>query len=243
MNEILRTPDLLDEVLRLNDCKTFAQINATLHRLSKKLGFDTFLYGGRFSLDGPRPSERIETSYDDNWLAKYAKSDYVHLDPVVSHAETSLQPLVWSDDMYVTRSQQDFRDDANSYGLLSGATFPIQGKDGDMALLSLALSIEGPEARRHVREMLGWGSLVTTLSHDIISRMVKQEKMPTHPRLTKRETEVLQWIAAGKSSWEISRLINISEHGVIYHVRNLLRKFDVTSRHQAVVKAISLGLV
>ncbi|HVW52726.1 MAG TPA: LuxR C-terminal-related transcriptional regulator [Trinickia sp.] len=38
------------------------------------------------------------------------------------------------------------------------------------------------------------------------------------PRLTPRELECLKWIAAGKSSWEISHIIGISEHGVLYHI-------------------------
>lgn len=243
VNEPLDSSKLLVDVLRLNDCKTFEQVHARLHHLCRQLGFDSFLYGGRFSSGGGRQSERILSNYDESWRRQYDKSGYVRLDPTVAHAETSLQPLVWSDEMYVTAPQRDFRDAAQSCGLVSGVTFPIQSKDGEVALLSLALSASGPEARAHVREMLGWGSLVATLSHDVIRKLVKQEQVANRPKLTKREAEVLQWIAAGKSSWEISRLINISEHGVIYHVRNLLRKFDVTSRHQAVVKAIVLGLV
>ena len=61
--------------------------------------------------------------------------------------------------------------------------------------------------------------------------------------LKKRETEVLQWISNGKSTWEISKLVGISEHGVVHHVRNVLTKFDVASRHQAVAKAVAHGLL
>jgi LuxR family quorum-sensing transcriptional regulator LasR len=74
-------------------------------------------------------------------------------------------------------------------------------------------------------------------------RIVKAQRMAPAPRLTTREAEVLNLVAAGKSTWEISRLLNISEHGVSHHVRNVLVKFDVGSRHQAVAKAVAFGLL
>jgi DNA-binding CsgD family transcriptional regulator len=61
--------------------------------------------------------------------------------------------------------------------------------------------------------------------------------------LTDRETEVLQWSAAGKSSWEIGQIVNCSEAGVNYHFCNIRRKFGVSSRWTAVVKALEQGLI
>jgi DNA-binding CsgD family transcriptional regulator len=62
-------------------------------------------------------------------------------------------------------------------------------------------------------------------------------------RLTDRETEVLQWSAAGKSSWEIGQIIQCTEAGVNYHFCNIRRKFGVSSRWTAVVKALEQGLI
>lgn len=63
------------------------------------------------------------------------------------------------------------------------------------------------------------------------------------PRLTRRELEVLQWVMAGKSSWEIARITSCSEATVNFHLANVRQKFDVNTRQQAVVKAIALGLL
>ena len=63
------------------------------------------------------------------------------------------------------------------------------------------------------------------------------------PRLTKRELEVLQWVMAGKSSWEIARITSCSEATVNFHLANVRQKFDVNTRQQAVVKAIALGML
>ncbi|XLM18101.1 LuxR family transcriptional regulator [Pseudomonas sp. PLMAX] len=61
--------------------------------------------------------------------------------------------------------------------------------------------------------------------------------------LTNREREVLQWSAAGKSSWEIGQIVECTEAGVNYHFCNIRRKFGVSSRWSAVVKALEQGLI
>lgn len=241
MKSDLDRSKILVDAIQLNDCKTSEQVHSVLLHLSNQLGFDAFLYGGRFNLDGTRQVEKVESSYRESWRQQYDKLGYAQIDPTVSHAVTSLRPLVWLDRMYVTDAQRDFQEEARSHGLLAGATFPVQSKEGEVAMLSLALSSSGREAQRHVQEMLVWGPLVATLAHEAMRNIVKNAHASILPKLTKRETEVLKWIAAGKSTWEISKLIIISEHGVIHHVRNILLKFDVPSRHHAVAKAIALG--
>lgn len=62
-------------------------------------------------------------------------------------------------------------------------------------------------------------------------------------KITKRESEILQWLHMGKTNWEISSILDISPLTVKNHVQNILRKLDVENRGQAAVKAAKLGLV
>ncbi len=59
--------------------------------------------------------------------------------------------------------------------------------------------------------------------------------------LSPRELEVLKWLKLGKTSWDISVILKISERTVNYHVNNIMRKLDVTSRLQAVSEAVNRG--
>ena len=54
--------------------------------------------------------------------------------------------------------------------------------------------------------------------------------------LTKRESQILTWVCVGKTNWEISRIINISENTVKNHVQNIYKKLGVTNRTQAAGK-------
>jgi DNA-binding CsgD family transcriptional regulator len=62
-------------------------------------------------------------------------------------------------------------------------------------------------------------------------------------RVTPRETQVLVWVAAGKSDWAIGRILNISNKTVNFHVENAKRKFGVGTRLQAVVAAMRNGII
>lgn len=65
----------------------------------------------------------------------------------------------------------------------------------------------------------------------------------TQVSLTPRESEVLHWVAAGKSYWEIGRILDISERTVRHFMANNRQKLDAVSNKQAVAKAVASGLV
>ncbi|KAF0819012.1 MULTISPECIES: response regulator [Cytobacillus] len=67
-------------------------------------------------------------------------------------------------------------------------------------------------------------------------------RRPLH-LLTRRECEVLQLLADGKSNRGIGEALYISEKTVKNHVSNILQKMNVNDRTQAVVVAIKNGWV
>ncbi|WP_205091508.1 response regulator [Thalassobacillus pellis] len=67
-------------------------------------------------------------------------------------------------------------------------------------------------------------------------------RKPLH-LLTRRECEVLQLLADGKSNRGVAESLYISEKTVKNHVSNILQKMNVNDRTQAVVTAIKNGWV
>ncbi|WP_274630138.1 response regulator transcription factor [Arvimicrobium flavum] len=61
--------------------------------------------------------------------------------------------------------------------------------------------------------------------------------------LSRREAECLGLAAAGKSEWEISRILGISEHTSEKHLLNAKMKLGAVNRVQAVAVAIRRGLI
>jgi two-component system response regulator DegU len=90
-------------------------------------------------------------------------------------------------------------------------------------------------ASNGVRSGNGGGATATTYQQIEIRR-------PLH-LLTRRECEVLQLLADGKSNKAIGEALFISEKTVKNHVSNILQKMNVNDRTQAVVVAIKNGWV
>jgi transcriptional regulator EpsA len=57
--------------------------------------------------------------------------------------------------------------------------------------------------------------------------------------LTQRETEILNWVAMGKTNPEIGSILSISAFTVKNHMQRVFRKLDVINRAQAVNKVIA----
>lgn len=62
-------------------------------------------------------------------------------------------------------------------------------------------------------------------------------------RLTPREREVLELVAAGQANKEIAATLYVSEHTVKKHLRNILEKLHLQNRVEAAVYALQHGMV
>ncbi|MGQ7296166.1 helix-turn-helix domain-containing protein [Quadrisphaera sp. KR29] len=78
------------------------------------------------------------------------------------------------------------------------------------------------------------------------SRMAEVVEPPGPPpapktRISRREREVLHFLAQERTNAEIAATLFISEHTVKNHVSNILAKYEVGTRHGAVMAAIREG--
>lgn len=64
-----------------------------------------------------------------------------------------------------------------------------------------------------------------------------------NPNLTAREIEIIQLIVAGKSTLEIAEQLFLSHHTINSHRKNILRKLQIKSPAELIVKALDMGIV
>lgn len=72
-------------------------------------------------------------------------------------------------------------------------------------------------------------------------RIEQRDRMST--RLTRRELECLGWAASGKTAWETSVILDISEYTVVFHIENAKRKLSARTLAHAVAICVAEGLV
>jgi len=140
-------------------------------------------------------------------------------------------------------------DDENyvTHALQTGATgYLLKEMDADTLIEAVKVVTEGGSylhpkvAHNLVKE---YRRLATENRGGPFTKYQKSEVcLPLH-LLTRRECEVLQLLADGKSNRVIGETLFISEKTVKNHVSNILQKMNVNDRTQAVVTAIKNGWV
>ncbi len=80
------------------------------------------------------------------------------------------------------------------------------------------------------------------VSDDLENIITDRPNIKENIKLSRREKEVIMYIAEGKSTQEIGQLLNLSELTVTTHRRNILRKLNLTNTAQIGAFAKSSGI-
>jgi len=100
--------------------------------------------------------------------------------------------------------------------------------------------VDTVELVRAIRLVARNGSAFDSRSAAAMARSIHAPQAPAP--LTARELNVLRLVANGLSNRGIGARLHLSETTVKFHVRNVMRKLDATSRTEAVYKATKQGL-
>lgn len=233
----MRIDDFIDAT---NTASTQEEVFRTFLQAADDLGLDRVMYRAlRNHPDTILPC--VARSYPDDWIAHYVARNYVETDPVRQHCLSSSRPCLWWD-LAPDRASEPGRifREAEEAGLKGGIAVPIHGPVGECVGIGLASTLTVPDHDR--RAHLAQAHLLAVQFHTAFSALGRPAQGPPL-RLTPREREVLSWCAQGKSAWVIGQILNIAEHSVEWHLKNIFRKLNVDNRIGAVVKALNLGLI
>lgn len=180
----------------------------------------------------------INITYPEEWLDLYVRNNFCEIDPVAKENFTAFKVQYWADTYRKYGHPEEFIELAEQFNLREGYTCGVgdhTGRGG--SLFSLA-----GEVQDHPRNRSILGTLAPHL-HQALSRVAAGPQGKTNVILSAREKEILTWIRQGKSSWEISVILGISERTVKFHVSTVMGKLDAVSRSHAVAIAMSMGLI
>jgi DNA-binding CsgD family transcriptional regulator len=224
-------------------------LRAALLRLHDFFMFDSVIcaYGDPGTIDRSEPlnSRIFQVDFPEAFLCRYLQQQYYRIDPIVSELLSTWAPQNWG------MVRKHYRDEnlarigreAKAHGLLDGwshgVCHPLQ-KTGSVFSFAGA-AMENDLRTQTILQMVvpHLGQVLQRLFHGPIERQRNIE----HLGLTQRELEVLKWLRQGKSSWEISVIIQRSERVVNFHVKNLVFKLGAVNRLQAMAIAMEMGLV
>jgi LuxR family quorum sensing-dependent transcriptional regulator len=203
-----------------------------------------------FCISGlPAPHEKADpyvllSGWPEKWITHYLKSDFIHVDPVIRKVRRSTMPFLWSEAQYLPDDVAAARvmDEATEFGLSEGFAVPIISVDGAQAIVTFGaphFDIPG----RHRRAL----HIVAIFAHSQIRNIRRagsgSKPNPRKVHLSSREIECLNWAAAGKTAWETSEILNLSEQTVIQYIKSAAKKLGAQNKGHAIAEAMRASLI
>jgi LuxR family quorum sensing-dependent transcriptional regulator len=225
----------------LEELETPEQVMNCLRPVMGAFGFSGFLITGV-----PQPPARVEPHYlldglPEGFTQEYTSKNYYPDDPIAAWCRRTVNPFEWSKARYSPDVQPRAREVMNLaavFGMREGFCVPIRRAKDIHDCVSMAGDQPNLEPKaKHALHFLSLYAHAKIL--DILEPAV--ELRTSQNILSLREREVLQWVSAGKSSWDVSVILGISEHTINWLITRAARKLNAVNRTHAVVNAIRAG--
>ncbi len=184
----------------------------------------------------------INVNYPGEWLHLYDQRKYHLIDPIVMENFTRFRPQYWADTYKRNLPPRDFAARAQDFGLSKGYTYGLRNFKGNEGSL---FSLSGGSIEHNARSQTVLEHVVPHF-HYALSRVLNgddKKKKSAGIKISSREKEVLKWLKEGKSTWDVSVLLGISERTVKFHVNKVMQTLDAVNRTQAVAIALQRGLI
>ncbi len=217
-----------------------ADLLTRLSEFYKASGFDAVCYVLP-SLTDPDHYLLFERGMPAEWMQRYFAMNFALVDPIPEYVmrkgevDTLSQIL---EKVQVTEKQQAYLEEFYVSGVTDGLGMPTHG-------------------RRHMRGFFGIAQVseedLTAADRSLMHAVAQHahwrfdqlgvEAGVDVSHLSPRESEILKWVAAGKTNPDIAIILGIGLPTVATHLKRIFAKLDVHDRVSAVLMAYKLGMV
>jgi LuxR family quorum sensing-dependent transcriptional regulator len=209
-----------------------------MQQLMVSLGLHSLVVGGLPSFNRRFKDLILVDQTPRDWLGRYVEQRYEDFDPVIRGLRCSAAPFAYTAE-YGPDSEPRIKELAQArqhYKLREGLVIPVPRRDRTGLVW---MSGERPELTPRTKAAL---HLMAYYAFDRIAGLLKP-CASDRQKLTRREREVLQWAAVGKTAWEIGGILGIAKRTVDEHTRSATGKLGAVNRTRAVVIALRDRLI
>lgn len=228
----------LDFVDAIEASATGASVISQFEKMIGDLGFHAYIMAGI-----PEPGQTlaqvtVANGWPLEWFELYNRENLSAVDPVPRHCFNTLNPFEWKDAPYDRRrniAAHDVMTRARDFRFHEGFCIPIHYDDATGAI---SMAGERPYLDAEAKSAL---HLMSVFTHGRL-RALARSGPPVAPApsrcLSDTEAEVLRWAARGKTAWETSRILGISERNVRWHLEEAQRKLMAPNKTATVARAL-----
>lgn len=240
---------ILQLLVMVEECRTSEQVIAELESLLKVYRFDYYALLRRLHpCDGPA-GLMLAGRWPEGWLDIFISKKYMLIDPTIRYLGRAHRGFRWRDAVAAYRADphrkrmERMMGDAKAFGLEDGYTLPVHGRSGLLG----NLTVGGRPIDLSPVELSMFDAVAKKVFWRLIELGGQAEKMERIPiadtQMTRREMEVLTFLADGMTSNEISRILQISNHTVDWYMNGIQDKLNAKNRQHVVAIAFRLGLI
>jgi DNA-binding CsgD family transcriptional regulator len=171
------------------------------------------------------------------WAERYQNKHYSIDDPVVVATCRATGAFTLNEVAAPSREGAPILADFRMYGLLDGLCAPIRAGYDEVGFVLLGADhlLKPSDYERFLLQ----GMCEAYARAGLALLPIRADP----PSLTRRETECLRWVAAGRSDPQIGMILGLSPNTVHAHVETAKTKLDANSRAQLVLRAVMAGIL
>lgn len=213
-----------------------------LAQISETMGFAFFALTHHVDIVREPQSAIRVTNYPARWADYYDANALGVSDPVHRASHVTSVGFTWSslvDMIPLTANDRRMLELGRQEGIGDGFTIPANVPGEARGSCSFA----NPAGRPVDEDMLPLAQLVGAFAFEGARRLwsVRRLDHETVPVLTDRQRDCVYWVARGKSDWEISRILGVSQETVIMHLKQARERYGVQKRTLLAIHALFDG--
>jgi DNA-binding CsgD family transcriptional regulator len=220
------------------------QLLSEIVRFTQNLGFETV---SAITVIDHMLGEAEFISVDNipsAYLAAAGNVSRCRVDPVAQHCKRNSTPIMWDQTTYTSAGMGPEWEHQAQFGYKTGIAMALHMPEGRHFMFGVDRNQALPKHPDELTRMVADLQLFAVHAQYAADRvLLPKSPAPDVPALTPRELECLRWTMEGKTAWEVGSILGITERTSVLHLSNAAQKLNSTNKHQAVLRAIRLGLI
>ncbi|UIJ44789.1 LuxR family transcriptional regulator [Sphingomonas cannabina] len=181
--------------------------------------------------------------YPEEWAEFFDRSALGPTDPVHRASHVTSVGFAWSElPTLITMTAGDRRvlELAGRHGIGEGYTVPanVPGESNGSVSFAMRAGTPLPRCMRPAAQLIG--AFAFEAARKLWRVRTPRTGLPT---LTDRQRDCLIWVARGKSDWEISRILGVTEGTVVRHVKQARERYGVQKRTSLLMQTLLDGTI
>lgn len=185
-----------------------------------------------------RASQYIHCSYSDSGVRQCVSDAAVSADVLETRGLTEgprdWEPGTWEQVLEGRNTPRD--------APVRAMTFPLPSRQGEYAIFGMTAEGAGSDWQGEKAQIMREVRILGDYLHSHVLR-INGHNADAQILVSARELDCLKWTAEGKTAFEASIILGISERTVRFHLNAAREKLDCATTTQAVAKAITQHLI